>query len=58
MTAHYKKGLLFVGPYVVARGIYKAIAKKKNEVYLPWFWWIIMTIIKNLPWKIYRKTNL
>lgn len=58
MTAHYKKGILFAGPELVARGIYKAIDKRKQEVYLPWFWWIIMTIIKNLPWKIYNKTNL
>lgn len=58
MTAHYKKGLLFVGPEVVAKGIYRAMAKRKNEVYLPWFWGIIMLIIKNLPWKIFNKTKL
>ncbi len=58
MTAHYKKSLLFVGPGVVAKGIYKAILKRKNEVYLPWFWWFIMAIIKNIPSKIYNKITL
>lgn len=57
MTANFKKSILFVSPEVVAKGIYKAIEKRKNEVYLPWYWWIIMMIIKNLPWKIYNKIN-
>jgi short-subunit dehydrogenase len=58
MTAHYKKGLLFVGPHIVAKGIYKAVLKGKNVVYLPWFWWWIMLIIKNIPEKIYNKIKL
>ncbi len=58
MTAHYKKGILFVGPDVVARGIYKAIAREKNEVYLPCFWWLIMFVIKHIPQKIYNKIKL
>ncbi len=63
MTAPYKKdlhkkGLLFVDPHVVAKGIYKAIAKKKNVVYLPWFWWWIMMIIRKLPEKIFNKIKL
>jgi short-subunit dehydrogenase len=58
MTAEFKKGLLFVGPDVIARGIYNAIIKGKSVVYLPWFWRIIMTIIRNIPEKIFMKIKL
>lgn len=58
MTAHFKKGLLFVGPEIVAKGIYNAILKRKDSVYLPWFWWGIMMIIKHIPERIYKKLRL
>jgi len=58
MTANLKKGILFVGPDVVAKGIYKAIIKGKDIVYLPWFWWGIMMIIRNIPEKIFKKIKL
>jgi len=58
MTAHFKKGFLFVGPDVIAKGIYKAIIKGKDVVYLPWFWWGIMMIIIHTPEKIFKKIKL
>lgn len=58
MTADFKKGLLFVGPDVIARGIYNAIIKGRSVVYLPWFWRIIMMIISNIPEKIFIKIKL
>jgi decaprenylphospho-beta-D-erythro-pentofuranosid-2-ulose 2-reductase len=58
MTAHLKKGLLFVKPEVVGKGIYKAILKKKNEVYLPCFWWGMMSIIKAIPEWIFKRLKL
>lgn len=58
MTAHLKKGLLFVSPETIARGILKSIRKRKNEVYLPWFWFFIMGIIKNIPECIFKRLKL
>lgn len=58
MTAAFKKGLLFVGPDVVAKGIYKAIMDGKDVVYLPWFWWGIIMLIRNIPEKIFKKMKL
>jgi short-subunit dehydrogenase len=58
MTAHYKKGLFFVGPHVVAKGIYKAVLSSKNVVYLPWFWWWIIMMIIHIPEKIFKKIKL
>ncbi len=55
MTAHLKKGLLVVGPEVIAQGIYEAIEGQKLVVYLPWFCWGIMTIIKLIPERIFKK---
>ncbi len=57
MTAHLKKGLLFAKTKVVAYGIYRAILKKRDVVYLPCFWRIIMLIIKLVPEKFFKKLN-
>lgn len=58
MTAEFPKGPLFVSPKVVGEGIVKAIDGKKNTVYLPWFWEIIMLIIKHIPEFIFKKLSL
>ena len=58
MTAHLKKGLLFVSPETIAKGILRSIQKKKNEVYLPWFWYFIMKIIKTIPEFIFKRMKL
>ncbi len=58
MTQHFKKGLLWVKPYSVARSIVKAIDHKKSEIYVPWFWSLIMGIIRHIPEKIFIRTNL
>jgi hypothetical protein len=58
MTAGLKKGLLFVGPDVIAKGIHKAMTIGKDTVYLPRFWRGIMMIIKSMPEKIFKKINL
>jgi len=42
----------------VAAGIVSAIDKKRNEVYLPWFWWGIMMIIKNIPEFVFKRLSL
>jgi decaprenylphospho-beta-D-erythro-pentofuranosid-2-ulose 2-reductase len=49
MTASFKKGALWATPETVASGIQQAITKKRNVVYLPWFWLGIMTVIKMVP---------
>jgi decaprenylphospho-beta-D-erythro-pentofuranosid-2-ulose 2-reductase len=58
MTAAFKKGFLWTKPYSVAKNILKAIDMKKNEVYVPWFWMIIMLFITNLPTNIFKKYKL
>jgi len=58
MTKDFKKGLLWVKPEVIARGILKAIDKRKDVVYLPFFWRYIMLIIKLIPEKIFKRLSL
>jgi short-subunit dehydrogenase len=58
MTREFKKGLLWVKPEVIARGIIKAISKGKSEVYLPRFWSLIMWIIRTIPETIFKRLSL
>lgn len=58
MTKDYKKGFLWVSADTIAKGIVKAIDKKKNVVYLPAFWRLIMLIIKHIPESIFKRMRL
>jgi decaprenylphospho-beta-D-erythro-pentofuranosid-2-ulose 2-reductase len=58
MTATFKKGLLWVKPEVVARGIYRAITHRQNVVYIPWFWRYIMWLIRAIPEPIFKRLSL
>lgn len=50
--------LLVAAPEKVAQDICKAIEKKSNSIYTPFFWWGIMTIIKAIPTAIFKKLKL
>jgi decaprenylphospho-beta-D-erythro-pentofuranosid-2-ulose 2-reductase len=58
MTAHLAQGPLFARPSQVARGIIKAIERRRDVVYLPSFWAGIMLIIRLLPRPIFKKLNV
>lgn len=57
MTAHFKKGFLWVKPLIVAKKIIWSIDKMKSEVYVPELWWAVMLVIKWMPTKLFIKTN-
>jgi short-subunit dehydrogenase len=42
----------------VARIIIKAMYKKKNLIYVPWFWRYIMLIINNIPEFIFKRLSI
>jgi len=58
MTAHIRKGALFASPAQIATGIVRAIERKRDVVYLPWFWCIIMLIIRTIPESIFKRLKL
>lgn len=55
MTAAFRKGLLWAKPAAIARGIVAAIDRRKNVVYLPFFWRPIMLIVRLVPERIFKK---
>ena len=56
MTAHIaKKGALWATPETIAKGIVNAIDKKRDVVYLPGFWRLIMLIITHVPEGIFKR---
>lgn len=59
MTSHLKlPKFLTTTPNKVAKDIYKAYLKKINTLYTPFFWKIIINIIKLIPENIFKKINL
>jgi len=58
MTAAFPKGALWAKPEAIADGIVRAIANKRDEVYLPGFWRLIMLIIRHIPEAIFKRLSL
>ena len=58
MTASIRKGLLFASPRKVGAGIYHAMLKGKEVVYLPWFWRPIMLVVKSIPEPVFKKLSI
>ncbi|RYY59447.1 MAG: SDR family oxidoreductase [Chitinophagaceae bacterium] len=50
--------LLTAEPDEVANAVYKAVRKKKNTIYVKWFWRWIMLVITSVPEKIFKKKKL
>jgi decaprenylphospho-beta-D-erythro-pentofuranosid-2-ulose 2-reductase len=58
MTKDFPKGALWAQPQDVAKGIVHAIDKGRSEVYLPWFWFFIMLVIRNVPEFLFKRVKL
>ncbi len=52
-------GLFLVArPTTVGEAIARAVDKKRNTLYVPWFWWGIMTIIRSIPENLFKRLKL
>jgi NAD(P)-dependent dehydrogenase (short-subunit alcohol dehydrogenase family) len=49
---------LVASPEAIAAACLDAAAKKRDVVYAPGFWWGIMTIIRHIPERIFKKLNI
>jgi len=49
---------LVASPEKVADDIRKALRKKRNVIYTPFFWWGIMAIIRSIPEFIFKKLSV
>jgi short-subunit dehydrogenase len=57
MTASHKKNALFAQPAEVARGIVRAIDHGVPEAYVPFFWGLIMPVVRNLPEALFQRVS-
>jgi len=58
MTWGIEGMFLVAPPEKVAEDILKAVAKKKNTIYTPFFWRYIMLIITHIPEFIFKKLSV
>jgi short-subunit dehydrogenase len=59
MTEHLElPKMLTAHPNEVAQAVYKGVVKKKNVVYVKWFWRWIMLVIKLIPEGIFKKLKM
>lgn len=59
MTGHLQlPKLLTANPEQVANAVYKGAVKKKNIIYVKWFWRWIMMIITSIPESMFKKRKL
>lgn len=58
MTASHKKNILFASARTVGEGIYKAMLQRKDVVYLPWFWRLILFVVNIIPERMFKRLSL
>lgn len=58
MTAGMRKTVLFADPARIAEGIVKAIDRKRNVVYLPGYWRLIMFAVRMIPEGIFKRLEI
>ncbi len=58
MTTGFAKNRLWATPDEIAKGIVKAIDRRKVTVYLPWYWHPIALLVKCIPEFLFKKIKL
>jgi decaprenylphospho-beta-D-erythro-pentofuranosid-2-ulose 2-reductase len=58
MTAAMKKNPLFASAHRVGQGIHRAIERRQDVIYIPWFWRPLMAVIRSLPERIFKRLHL
>ncbi|MTJ03259.1 MAG: SDR family NAD(P)-dependent oxidoreductase [Sediminimonas qiaohouensis] len=58
MTWGIKGMFLVAAPGIVARDILRAVNKRRNVIYTPGFWRLIMLIIRTIPEPIFKKLSI
>lgn len=55
MTTDHEKNATFTTPEKLAPAIVRAIDRRAGEVYLPWYWRPILTIVRNTPEALFQR---
>jgi len=58
MSAGMPGSSLAVSPESVARAVVRAITRRRNVVYVPWFWRPIMLVIRMIPERVFKRLSL
>ncbi len=55
MTRYHAKNVLFARPDSVAAALVAAVDAGANEVYVPWFWRLIMPAVRRAPERLFQR---
>ncbi|RRA48449.1 SDR family oxidoreductase [Acidipila sp. EB88] len=58
MTAHLPRGPLFAEPRAIGAGIVRAVENRRDTVYLPGFWRVVMFMVKSVPGFLFKNLNM
>jgi decaprenylphospho-beta-D-erythro-pentofuranosid-2-ulose 2-reductase len=58
MTAGSPPGRYLVPPEAIARIVRNAAERGGPVQYAPRYWWLIMLVVRALPWWLFRRTNI
>jgi decaprenylphospho-beta-D-erythro-pentofuranosid-2-ulose 2-reductase len=58
MTKHFAKSVFWASPDTIARNVFRGIHGKKTVVYAPYFWRGIMTVIKLVPERLFKRLSI
>ena len=58
MTREFRKSALWSSPEKIAGGIHRAIVKRRDSVYLPGFWRMVMRVIREIPEPLFKRLKL
>lgn len=58
MTAHLQKGPLWSSPERIGKIIVRSIGKRRHTVYAPFYWGLIMFVVRSIPEAIFKRIKL
>ena len=58
MTASVKKNFLFATPSRAGSAIHRAIQRRKDVAYVPWWWRPIMGVVTSIPEFVFKRLNI
>jgi decaprenylphospho-beta-D-erythro-pentofuranosid-2-ulose 2-reductase len=58
MTAGMRQGPLFASARRAGRAVHRAIERRRDVAYIPWFWRPIMAIVRALPEPVFKRLRL
>lgn len=58
MTAALRQGPLFASARTAGRAVHRAIERRRDIAYIPWFWRPIMCVIRALPEPVFKRLRL